>query len=507
MGLAARFRAAPGGAGGGRRGGGGVRRTGTGLSGPPGPGTGAAGRAAVALADGLGSAAGSGRAVPVRCPARVAVPVPVADLAFAFALLRTHREPVTGTVRYGRATAEFLPLRSTGHVGGRLAAPGLVPAAHGFAGASLRGENRLFGAPRGPQPCADADQLAASLDPVEACGRGRGMWSAVSSGGVPAGERFDWYADIISREVMPAALSSERPAEFRGEAAVVDLGPLRASKFALSPLRSRRTPALIRRGDPEQYQLALLRKGVTSMSQHRNTCTVGGGDLMLWDTSRPSDNVMHEDGGQVRATILMLPRDVLPLRPERLERLLARRIPGDRGIAAILASFMTALEDHAAECEPRELARLGAVAVDLATACLAQHLDAEDRIPSEARAEVLLRRIHAFIEHNLADPELAPPTIAARHNISVRGLHQLFQGQGESVRSRIRRRRLEQCRTDLIRPELAAHRVQSIAARWGFSGPEVFSRSFREAYGLTPTEYRGLGAGGTHRDSVQRPAP
>ncbi|MFB6516698.1 helix-turn-helix domain-containing protein [Streptomyces sp. NPDC056401] len=321
------------------------------------------------------------------------------------------------------------------------------------------------------------------------------MWSVVSSGGVPAGERFDWYADIISREVMPAALSSERPADFQGEAAVVDLGPLRASKFTLSPLRSRRTPALIRRGDPEQYQLALLRSGVTSMSQQRNACTVGAGDLMLWDTSLPSDNTMHADGGRVRATILMLPRDVLPLRPERLERLLARRIPGDRGIAAILASFMAALEDHAAECEPEELARLGTVAVDLATACLAQHLDAEDRIPSEARAEVLLRRIHAFIEHHLGDPELGPPAIAARHNISVRGLHQLFRGQGETVQARIRRRRLEQCRTDLGRPELAAHRVQSIAARWGFGGPVAFSRAFREAYGLTPTEYRALSAG------------
>lgn len=328
------------------------------------------------------------------------------------------------------------------------------------------------------------------------------MWHVVSSAGVPAGERFDWYADIISREVMPAALSSERPAEFRGEAAVVDLGPLRASKFTLSPLRSRRTPALIRRGDPEQYQLALLRSGVTSMSQQRNACTVGAGDLMLWDTSLPSDNTMLADGGQVRATILMLPRDVLPLRPERLERLLARRIPGDRGIGAILASFMTALEDHAAECEPEELARLGAAAVDLATACLAQHLDAGDLIPSEARTEVLLRRIHAFIEHHLGDPELAPPAIAARHNISVRGLHQLFQGQGESVQARIRRRRLERCRADLARPELASHRVQSIAARWGFSGSVVFSRSFREAYGLTPTEYRALTAGGWHRDSA-----
>ncbi|WP_328302527.1 helix-turn-helix domain-containing protein [Streptomyces sp. NBC_00435] len=232
------------------------------------------------------------------------------------------------------------------------------------------------------------------------------MWSVVSSCAVPAGERFDWYADIISREVMPAALSSERPAEFQGEAAVLDLGDLRVAKFALSPLRSRRTPALIRRGDPEQYQLALLREGSTSMSQHRNDCTIGAGDLMLWDTSRPSDNEMLADRGQARATILMLPREALPLRDQR--------------------------------------------------------------------------------------PELTPPVVAARHNISLRTLHQLFHGQGESVRARIRRRRLEQCRADLARPGPGAHRVHAIAARWGFSGPVVFSRSFREAYGVSPAEFRAL---------------
>ncbi|KOU31807.1 AraC family transcriptional regulator [Streptomyces sp. WM6372] len=318
------------------------------------------------------------------------------------------------------------------------------------------------------------------------------MWSVVSSGEVPAGERFDWYADVISREVMPAALSSERPTEFQGEAAVMDLGELRVARFDLSPLRSRRTAAMIRRSDPEQYQLALLRKGATSMSQHRNECTIGPGDLMLWDTSRPSDNAMLAGDGQVRATVLMLPRGLMPLRTQRLDRLLARRMRGDSGVAAILASFMTALEDHGAEAEPESLRRLGTVAVDLAAACLAQHLDSEDRLPSEVRSQALLQRIHAFIEHNLGDPELNPAAIAAHHHISVRSLHQLFHDGHESVQSRIRRRRLEQCRADLGCPALVARPVQAIAARWGFSGPVVFSRSFREAYGLSPTEFRAL---------------
>ncbi|MFF4100767.1 helix-turn-helix domain-containing protein [Streptomyces sp. NPDC001903] len=334
------------------------------------------------------------------------------------------------------------------------------------------------------------------------------MWSVVSSGEVPAGERFDWYADIISREVMPAALSSERPADFQGEAAVLDLGELRVARFDLSPVRSRRTAAMIRRGDPEQYQLALVRKGATSMSQHRNECTVGPGDLMLWDTSRPSDNAMLDGGGQVRATILMLPRAVVPLRTQRLDGLLARRMRGDRGVAALLASFMTALEDHGAECEPEDLRRMGAVALDLAAACLAQHLDSEDHLPSEIREQALFQRIRAFIEHNLGDPELSPSVIAAHHHISVRSLHQLFQGRQESVQARIRRRRLEQCRADLACPDLAARPVQAIAARWGFSGPVVFSRSFREAYGVSPTEFRALSVKQSRTDrSVCRSTP
>lgn len=330
------------------------------------------------------------------------------------------------------------------------------------------------------------------------------MWSVGSTREIPASERFDWYSDIVSREVMPAALSSERPAEFQGEAAVLDLGNIRASRFSLSPLRSRRTAAMIRRGDPEQYQLALVRKGATSLSQHRNECTVGAGDLMLWDTSRPSDNQMPAAGGQVRATILLLPRNIMPLRTQRLDRMLARRIPGDRGMAAILASFMTSLEDHGGECAPEELRRLGTVAVDLATACLAQHLDAVDRLPADVRTQALVQRIHAFIEHNLGDPELNPSAIAAHHNISVRTLHQLFHGQEESVHTRIRRRRLEQCRADLAHPGLRARRVSAIAARWGFSGPALFSRSFREAYGISPTEFRALSVNDFRAESTAR---
>lgn len=59
-----------------------------------------------------------------------------------------------------------------------------------------------------------------------------------------------------------------------------------------------------------------------------------------------------------------------------------------------------------------------------------------------------------------------------------------------SVAATIRLRRLDRCRADLSRPELLTRPIGAIAARWGFGSAAVFSRAFREAYGITPSEQR-----------------
>ncbi|MFF0422826.1 helix-turn-helix domain-containing protein [Streptomyces sp. NPDC004520] len=316
----------------------------------------------------------------------------------------------------------------------------------------------------------------------------------LSSKELPPRERFDWFSDLISREVIPSALDTECPHRFQAKAAVLELGDARVAKFEFSPLRSKRTPALIRHGDPEQYHLGLLHAGAASFSQHRNDCGVAAGDFVLWDTSRPSEAEIPVREGSVGILMLQLPRNALPLCGQHVDRLVASRIPGDHGMAAVLAAFLRSVASQGAQCTGRELDRLGSVAVDLLAATLAQGLDVEEQLPAEVRTQALVRRIHAFIDDHLRDPDLAPAAIAAAHNISVRTLHQLFQGTGETVQARVLRRRLERCRADLGTTALLArpHPVAVIAARWGFSGPAVFSRSFREAYGMSPTEFRAL---------------
>ncbi|MWA07416.1 helix-turn-helix domain-containing protein [Actinomadura sp. LD22] len=73
---------------------------------------------------------------------------------------------------------------------------------------------------------------------------------------------------------------------------------------------------------------------------------------------------------------------------------------------------------------------------------------------------------------------------------SVSYLHRLFRSQGIAVSSWIRRLRLERARRDLGDPALDAVPIRRIAARWGFNDHATFTRAFRAAYGIAPSDHR-----------------
>ncbi|WP_327284443.1 MULTISPECIES: helix-turn-helix domain-containing protein [unclassified Streptomyces] len=317
------------------------------------------------------------------------------------------------------------------------------------------------------------------------------MWSRLSAAAVPEAERLDWFTDVVAQELVSTAIRSGRPGKFWAEASVLDLGGVQVSTFDFSSLHSRRTAAHVRRSDPEQYQIGLVTDGTMSLAQNRSDTGLFSGDMVLWDTSLPMESLaLPGDDGLIRAVTLSFPRDAMPLRGARVERLLARRIPGGHGLGAILAQYMRSLAAHGADCGPAELNRLGTVALDLVGACLAGQLGAEDELSAEARNRALMERINSFIDHNLGDPQLTPSAVAARHGISLRWLQLLFREQGQTVAAGIRQRRLERCRADLAAPGLLTSPVHAVARRWGFTNPAVFSRTFREAYGASPTEFR-----------------
>ncbi|GAB2579153.1 helix-turn-helix domain-containing protein [Streptomyces capparidis] len=312
----------------------------------------------------------------------------------------------------------------------------------------------------------------------------------MSTDAVPEGDRFAWWGGLTEHDVMQTAMTSAHAARFRGRVKSVELSATRVAALAFSPLSARRGPAHIRRQDPEDYFLVLVRGTPIKVEQSRSTACIAAGGMALFDTSHPLAAEFVDQGRQTRLTLLRLPRATLPLPSDRTDRLLGRPLTARSPAGALLGHFLAGLPDSAADADPAELHRMGAIGIDLAATFLAILTGSDDHLPVETRERALLARIDAFIDHNLGDPDLRPGTVAAHHHISVRTLHQLFRQQPETVAATIRRRRLERCRADLADPRLTHRTISETALRWGFRHPADFSRAFRAAYGTAPGDLR-----------------
>ncbi|MFG2004225.1 helix-turn-helix transcriptional regulator [Spirillospora sp. NPDC048911] len=161
-----------------------------------------------------------------------------------------------------------------------------------------------------------------------------------------------------------------------------------------------------------------------------------------------------------------------------------------RSASTIRQDGTDSLARHMDELSPADTARLSTLTLDVLTMALANGLEVQSAVPPHAKQRPLMTQIYAFIRDNLGDAQLTPGTIAAAHHISLRYLHKLFHAEGQTVGGWIRERRLEQCRRDLAEPLLASRPINAIAARWGFANPAHFSQAFRNAYGLSPSQYR-----------------
>ncbi|WP_046920150.1 helix-turn-helix domain-containing protein, partial [Streptomyces stelliscabiei] len=64
------------------------------------------------------------------------------------------------------------------------------------------------------------------------------------------------------------------------------------------------------------------------------------------------------------------------------------------------------------------------------------------------------------------------------------------QTDGETVAAWIRARRLEGAGRDLADPSLRTTPIHVIAARWGMPRASDFTRAFRTAHGIAPSEFR-----------------
>ncbi|MEU3983376.1 helix-turn-helix domain-containing protein [Streptomyces sp. NPDC026672] len=312
---------------------------------------------------------------------------------------------------------------------------------------------------------------------------------------LPPVDRTAAWSEATRQSLLPTRINFLDPDRVQARIETMALGPVQLSLMSYTPLSSQRTARLIRQSDPEMYQLALTVAGRQSIEQARTYAPLGPGDLLLYDSSRPFTAVAGPGLPGARAMLLQFPRRLLPLSEKAVAPLCGTVIPGQTGVGQVLSRLLTGLVDTHADLAPGDRVRLGGTAVDLTAAVLAHHADRTSVMPAGPRRRALVEQISAYITTHLNDPGLTPGAVAEAHFISTRYLHRIFQQHGTTVGGVIRQQRLDRCRRDLVDPDRHLS-IAAVALRWGYPRPSDFTRAFRAATGMTPSEYRDAGRPG-----------
>ncbi|MQY04542.1 AraC-like ligand-binding domain-containing protein [Actinomadura macrotermitis] len=298
-------------------------------------------------------------------------------------------------------------------------------------------------------------------------------------------ERFDLWADTCARQYLPCKTTSPFENDFVASVRNVACGSVQISRLRHPPLRSWRSPQLVRSSDPEVLTLLHPASGRTHLVSEGRHASLSGGEGALLSSSHPF-NGWHTGDDHTDVLLIEIGRAALKPLHRSLDRLLCTSLDLGQGMGAVLLAHAHAVVEQAESLTAVDRARLEGSTLDLVHGLLAGHLDGRISAPQQT----LLQRIKAFVLRELADPELSPRAVAEAQRVSLRYLHRLFEAEDLSVSAWIRAERLERCRRDLADPALAGCPVHAIGAKWGLTDPTYFGRVFREAYGMSPARYR-----------------
>ncbi len=248
------------------------------------------------------------------------------------------------------------------------------------------------------------------------------------------------------------------------------------------PLSAARTSRQAAGFDDALVTALLVRSGTEMVGQNDSMTLLRPGDLMLWNCGRRARFVV---GTFIEKRLMVVPAGILnTLSANRFSEpglTVMRRSPATRLLNHFLESLLASDED---------LGSTAAACVrNAALELLASSLHSSERTDIHAPSIALRPSIEDWIDNHLGNTVITPAVVAAEHSVSIRTVHRVFAETGDTLGSVIRLRKLMRARREL---ECTDHSIAAIASYWGFADSSHFTRTFKQQFGMSPSDFRGL---------------
>ncbi len=302
-----------------------------------------------------------------------------------------------------------------------------------------------------------------------------------STNAVHPRDRSSYWRETIGKLLVCHKFDAIAPVQGSIEAS--ELAGFSAARYTITQSTVVRSAPHIRQDGNDDYHFTLINAGQATFDQEGRLTECQPGGLVLLDVGNPITTHFRET---IDATCMTIPRKLLEARLGAVSPHLNRFMSADSPVVRIVSAYMSAVIANHAELDETSAGRVHEQILDMVALAVSAH---EPRGLSTAKATAL-SRLKAAITAGLADPNFSAQEACFRSGISARYANALLAEEQTSVERLIYRMRLERIRTALSDPAQYSRKVSEIAYAWGFSDSSHFTRRFRDAFGMTPREFR-----------------
>jgi AraC-like DNA-binding protein len=254
----------------------------------------------------------------------------------------------------------------------------------------------------------------------------------------------------------------------------------------LCGLRQEGTPQSVGASDELFFGVNLT--GRSTAIQRGQETTFANGDAVLLSCADNAFNIPRPT--PVFFIGLRVRREQLVAMVPDLDDRITRIIPGTTDALKLLSGYARTMLDEQALASPDIARVVGSHLLDLIALSLGATRDSAVAAQAGGVRAARLQAIKTDMVANLANGWLTVAKIAARHHVTPRYVHKLFESEGTTFTQFILRQRLDRAYRMLRDQRFSMHSITSIAFEAGFGDLSYFNRAFRRRYSATPSDVR-----------------